>query len=208
MRQDETKRQGAEVGQPTTKPDQTSNSSCRPSDFSCAQPLNDRPRTGPANEPPAPSPRAPLPNQAWRSWHRPTREGPPLRPPASFPIHLFDALPLGRKRGQWAVQKSLCPGQGRKPQRARPGTPSFVRRLFLGRLSLLSGLDSRRRRRPSSRDPRFFGHLIISDQSCHPQGLNPELSTDSCSNSARKHISQNLTPNQLPRDLAPKHNGW
>lgn len=89
MRQDETKRQGAEVGQPTTKPDKTSNFSCRPSDFSCAQPLNDRPRTGPANEPPAPSPRAPLPNRAWRSWHRPTREGPPPSPPCLIPNSSF-----------------------------------------------------------------------------------------------------------------------
>lgn len=139
-----------------------------------------------------------------------TREGPPS-PPASFPIHLFDALPLGRFKERGHCGSGLCKkvfAQGKDENLKGPGTPSFVRRLFWDRLLFSFGLDScvDDAHPPATLD--FFGHLIISDQSCHPQGLNPELSTDSCSDSARKHTPQNLTPNQLPRDLAPKHNGW
>lgn len=65
-----------------------------------------------------------------------TREGPPS-PPASFPIHLFDALPLGRFKERGHCGSGLCKkvfAQGKDENLKGPGTPSFVRRLFWDRL--------------------------------------------------------------------------
>lgn len=133
----------------------------------------------------------------------------PPSPPCLIPNSSLTRCPWERTGTlrQWPVgcAKKSCPARART-KTSKGARHALLCPLFLDRLSLLSELDSRFRRRPSSRDPRFFGHLIILDQSCHPQGLNPELSTHSCSNSARKHTPQNLTPNSLATSTSRQQN--